>query len=115
MVLTENGKVISENFYHRSLEENNYQDLRNLPKVALKSDVTTNKGTDGNRNGTVVIENTTSTPALMIRVNVVGDKDGEQFLPMFYSDNYFALLPGEKDEDTRGNAPKVVVSGYNVE
>ncbi|MBS1322119.1 MAG: hypothetical protein HP046_20205, partial [Parabacteroides sp.] len=43
--------------------------------------------------------------------------------PMFYSDNYFALLPGEKkevsfhwkDEDTRGNAPKVVVSGYNVE
>ena len=123
MVLTENGKVISENFYHRSLEENNYQDLRNLPKVALKSDVTTNKGTDGNWNGTVVIENTTSTPALMIRVNVVGDKDGEQFLPMFYSDNYFALLPGEKkevsfhwkDEDTRGNAPKVVVSGYNVE
>lgn len=123
MVLTENGKVISENFYHRSLEENNYQDLRNLPKVALKSDVTTNKGTDGNWNGTVVIENTTSTPALMIRVNVVGDKDGEQFLPMFYSDNYFALLPGEKkevsfhwkDEDTRGNVPKVVVSGYNVE
>ena len=122
MVLAENGKVISENFYHRSLEENNYQDLRNLPKVALKSDVTTNKGTDGNWNGTVVIENTTSTPALMIRVNVVGDKDGEQFLPMFYSDNYFALLPGEKkeisfrwkDEDTRGNAPKVVVSGYNV-
>ena len=59
----------------------------------------------------------------MIRVNVVGDKDGKQFLPMFYSDNYFALLPGEKkeisfrwkDEDTRGNAPKVVVSGYNVE
>ena len=45
MVLAENGKVISENFYHRSLEENNYQDLRNLPKVALKSDVTTNKGT----------------------------------------------------------------------
>ncbi len=46
----------------------------------------------------------------------------QQFLPMFYSDNYFALLPGEKkevsfrwkDEDTRGNAPKVVVSGYNV-
>ena len=27
MTLTENGKVISDNFYHRSLEENNYQDL----------------------------------------------------------------------------------------
>ena len=58
----------------------------------------------------------------MIRVNVVGEKDGEQFLPVFYSDNYFSLLPGEKKEinihwkdvDTRGETPKVVISGYNV-
>jgi len=122
MALMENGKVVSENFYHRSLEENNYQDLRKLPKVALQAEVSTGKGADGTWNGTVVIENVTSTPALMIRVNVIGDKDNQQFLPMFYSDNYFALLPGEKkevrfhwkDEDTRGNAPKVVVSGYNV-
>lgn len=122
MVLTENGEVVSENFYHRSLEENNYQDLRNLPKVALKSDVTINKETDGNWTATAVIENPTSTPALMVRLNVVGGTDGLQFLPMFYSDNYFALLPGEKkevrfhwkDEDTRGNTPKVVVSGYNI-
>lgn len=123
MTLTENGKVVSENFYHRSLEENNYQDLRKLPKVALQSNISTTKGADGTWNGTAVIENPTSTPALMIRINVVGDKDGKQFLPIFYSDNYFALLPGEKKEitfqwkdvDTRGNTPKVVVSGYNVE
>ena len=123
MTLTENGKVVSDNFYHRSLEENNYQDLARLPKVALQSDITTNKAPDGTWNATAVIENTTSTPALMIRLNVVGEQDGQQFLPMFYSDNYFSLLPGEKkevrihwkDEDTRGNAPKVVVSGYNVE
>lgn len=123
MTLTEGGKVVSENFYHRSLEENDYQDLRKLPKVALQSNASTGKSDDGTWSGTVVIENTTSTPALMIRVNVVGDKDGEQFLPIFYSDNYFALLPGEKkevsfrwkDEDTRGNTPKVIVSGYNVE
>ena len=59
----------------------------------------------------------------MIRLNVVGDKDGQQLLPVFYSDNYFSLLPGEKkevrmnwkDEDTRGNEGKVVISGYNVE
>ena len=94
-----------------------------MPKVALQSDITTDKAPDGTWNATAVIENTTSTPALMIRLNVVGEQDGQQFLPMFYSDNYFSLLPGEKkevrihwkDEDTRGNAPKVVVSGYNVE
>ncbi len=122
MTLTENGKVISDNFYHRSKEENNYQDLRTLPQVALKSTVSSDKAADGKWSGSVVVENTTDTPALMIRVNVLGENDGEQILPMFYSDNYFALLPGEKkeitfhwkDEDTRGNAPKVVVTGYNV-
>ncbi len=63
------------------------------------------------------------TPALIIRINIAGEDDGEQILPMFYSDNYFALMPGEKKEvrfrwkyeDTRGNKPRVVISGYNVE
>lgn len=123
MLLTENGKIVSDNFYHRSLEENNYQALRELPKVVLHSNVVVDKETDGTWEAVAIIENTTSTPALMIRINVVGEKDGLQFLPMFYSDNYFALLPGEKkevrfhwkDEDTRGNEPKVMVTGFNVE
>lgn len=123
ITLAENGKVISDNFYHRSLEENNYQDLQKLPKVALQSATTVDKNADGTWSAVSVIENKTSTPALMIRLNVVGDKDGQQLLPVFYSDNYFSLLPGEKkevrmnwkDEDTRGNEGRVVISGYNVE
>ncbi len=123
MTLVEDGKVISDNFYHRSLEENNYQDLQKLPKVALQSATTVDKNADGTWSAVSVIENKTSTPALMIRLNVVGGKDGQQILPVFYSDNYFSLLPGEKkevrmnwkDEDARGNEGKVVISGYNVE
>jgi hypothetical protein len=122
LTLTENGRVISDNFYHRSLEENNYQTLKDLPKIALQSNMTTDKAADGTWNATAMIENTSSTPALMIRLNVIGNNDGQQFLPVFYSDNYFTLLPGEKkeirihwkDEDTRGNAAKLVVTGYNV-
>ncbi|WP_283391129.1 glycosyl hydrolase 2 galactose-binding domain-containing protein [Millionella massiliensis] len=121
--LIENGRVISDNFYHRSLEENNYQDLNQLAKVKLTSSVTTSKEEDGTWRAKVVLENPTQTPALMVRLNVVGDKDGDQFLPVFYSDNYFALLPGEKKEvdihwqdvDTRGNAPVVKITGFNVE
>lgn len=123
MTLTEDGKVISDNFYHRSLEENNYRDLQQLPKVALESATIVDKNADGTWSAVSVIENKTSTPALMIRLNVVGDKDGRQILPVFYSDNYFSLLPGEKkevrmswkDEDTRGNEGKVLITGYNVE
>lgn len=120
--LTENGNVISENFYHRSLEENNYQALKQLPQVTLNCQSEARQDEKGNWTATVTLENPTSVPALMTRVNVTGDKDGDQFLPIFYSDNYFTLLPGEKkvitvhwkDVDTRGNAPVFNISGYNI-
>ena len=123
MTLTENGKVVSDNFYHRSLEENNYQDLRQLPKVALQSTVEVTKGADGRWQSKVTVKNPSDTPALMIRMNLVGEQDGIQILPAIYSDNYFALLPGEekevqiswKDEDTRGEKGRVLITGYNVE
>ena len=123
LVLEENGKAVSENFYHRSKVENNYQALKQLPKVSLRAQTQYDKGDDGEWKAEVTVENRSDAPALMVRLNIVGDKDGKQFLPIFYSDNYFALLPGEtkvvrvhwKDVDTRGNAPLLKVSGYNVE
>lgn len=120
--LMEGGKVVSENFYHRSLKENNYQALKQLPKVTLDCQTEVGKDQEGHWTATVTLTNASDTPALMTRINVVGDKDGDQFLPIFYQDNYFALLPGEKKEvsirwkdvDTRGNAPVFKISGYNV-
>ena len=120
--LIENGKVVSDNFYIRGTEEGNYQAIKQMPKVSLKQELDTQKADNENWSGYITLKNTSQTPALMIRINVLGAEDGDQILPMFYSDNYFSLLPGEektvtfrwKDVDTRGNAPKVVVSGYNV-
>jgi hypothetical protein len=120
--LYDGENIVSDNFYIRGTEEGNYQAIAQMPKVTLSTKVTTNKKGNGEWSGNVVVKNTSDTPALMIRINVVGEKDGDQILPMFYSDNYFSLLPGEerhidihwKDVDTRGNAPKVVVTGYNV-
>ena len=68
-----------------------------------------------------VITNTGDTPALMLRLNLCGE-DGEQILPVDYSDNYFHLLPGERKTvtikwsqfDTRSADPRLKVSGYNV-
>lgn len=123
MWLYEDGKLVSDNFYHRSFEGNNYQDLNTLPVVKLVSNVNIQKEVEGKWSAVINVENTSKTPVLMIRINVVGNKDGDQFLPIFYSDNYFALLPGEKkkvkvtwkDVDTRGNAPVVNITGFNVE
>ena len=121
--LMENGRVVSENFYVRSKEENNYQELKQLARVSLTSHFEYKQEADGTWQAIATIENPSSVPALMVRLNVVGEKDGEQFLPIFYADNYFALLPGEKktvrihwkEEDTRGQRPRLEISGYNVD
>ena len=122
LLLKEGDKLLSDNFYLRGVEEGNYQALKDLPKVELATDVKTEQDEQKNWKAVVSIENTTSTPALMIRLNVVGESDGNQILPMFYFDNYFSLLPGEKkeinihwkDEDTRGEHPRIKITGYNI-
>ncbi|MDY6131468.1 MAG: discoidin domain-containing protein [Prevotella sp.] len=114
------GKPVSENFYIQSTVPDNYQALNKLPKVAPEM------ATDIRRNGeewtaTVQIENRSSVPAMMLRVNLKG-ADGEQILPVIYSDNYFHLMPGDqktvaiswKHEDTRGSKPMVEVTGFNM-
>ena len=122
LALREGGKIVSENFYLRSKEENNYQDLRQIPNVSLQTQMEYTKAEDGSRTAIVNITNPSPTPALLIRLNLKGKGDGIQILPALYSDNYFALMPGERkeitirwrEEDTRGNEPHVEVSGYNV-
>jgi hypothetical protein len=58
----------------------------------------------------------------MVRLKVVRDRSGDRILPALYSDNYVALMPGEertiatelRHADTRGEAPRMVVEGFNV-
>jgi hypothetical protein len=57
----------------------------------------------------------------MLRLNLKGD-DGEQVLPVIYSDNYFHLMPGEErqvsvewqERDARGGDAHIELSGYNL-
>ena len=122
LTLREGEHLVSDNFYHRTLEENNYQELKKLPKVSLKVRFDSEKNDQGEWTATATVKNPSKTPALLIRLNLIGKKDGLQILPVIYGDNYFSLLPGEekevhirwKDVDTRGNQPKLLISGYNV-
>jgi hypothetical protein len=55
-------------------------------------------------------------------VKAVRAGSGDRILPAIYSDNYVLLMPGEhrtvetelRHADTRGETPKIVVSGFNV-
>jgi len=109
--------VVSENFYLMS--ENNdgaYPDLQQIGKATIES--------AASRNGDSIkltLRNRSDIPAMLIRLNLKA-ADGEQILPVDYSDNYFHLMPGETKTvsigwnaaDARRQNPVVELSGYNL-
>ncbi len=58
----------------------------------------------------------------MVHPRVTRGKGGEDVAPIFWSDNYFSLLPGEKlrvtarydDPALAGKEPVLEMEGYNV-
>jgi beta-galactosidase/beta-glucuronidase len=119
--LMRGSETVSENFYLRGVEEGNYRAIRDLPMVAI--DATTQAAKQGTHWVlTTELSNTAKNPALMVRVKAVREKSGDRILPAIYSDNYVALMPGEKktihteleDADTRGERPRIVIEGFNA-
>lgn len=121
LTLKRGGETVSENFYLRGTEEYNFQAIRTLPKVQVTAD-TKVEHQDKRWVLTTELQNKSSQPALMVRVKAVREKSGDRILPAIYSDNYVALMPGERrtirteveNTDTRGEKPKIVVEGFNT-
>jgi len=119
--LTRGSDAISENFYLRGTVEGDYRAIRDLPKVNLEA--ATRVDQRGHRwILTTELHNPSAQPALMVRLKVVREKSGDRVLPAIYSDNYVALMPGERrtirteveDADTRGERPKIATEGFNT-
>jgi len=119
--LARGGEVVSTNFYLRGVREGDYRAIRGLPMVKLEA--TTHVERKGTRWVlTTELRNVSKAPALMVRVKAVRETSGDRILPAIYSDNYIALMPGERrtvrteveNADTRGERPRMVVEGFNV-
>jgi hypothetical protein len=119
--LTRAGATVSENFYWRGIKEGDYSALRTLAQAKIEAST----GVLQRRDRwylTTELHNVSTAPALMVRVKAIREKTGDRILPALYSDNYVALMPGERrtiltnleDADTRGEPPTVVVEGFNV-
>lgn len=91
LALKENGQVIADNFYWEGKQVGNWQAINKIPLAKLDTKVVQNS----DASFTVTIANKSEVPALMIRLNLLNSKNGEQILPAFYQDNYFCLLGGE--------------------
>lgn len=113
------GVEISRNVYWRH-PENNFTELQTLPKVTLnvKASVL------NTRTQTVVtatVQNASSQIAFFADLNIVGAESREPVVPLFASDNYFILMPGEArtfrlayDSRDLGEKPLLIWSGVNV-
>ena len=117
------GKLISDNFYWRDLD-NKGKDLRELdtlPSVTLESTVARHDA-DGKCLLDVTLHNTTDKIALMAHLQLRRSGTGERVLPVYYSDNYVSLAPGDSKTITietdlsalHGDKPLVVLDGWNV-
>jgi hypothetical protein len=114
--------VISDNFYWRNVaREGDLTGLDTLPLVTLGATVVR-----ADRGGAVHLEVTLSNPgpvvALQAHVQLRRRRTGARVLPVWYSDNYVSLLPGETRTvgidaaavDLGGDVPLVTLDGWNV-
>lgn len=134
------GELLSRNFYWLSTKPDvlnfdktewyytpqtafaDYTALQSLPKVKLKASVQWHSDAQETW-GVISIDNPTKNLAFLTRLKVLKGKSGPEALPVFFDDNYIALLPGEKREvkvhirkaDLGGASPVLAVDGFNVE
>ena len=117
------GKLLSDNFYWQGPvgRDNEFKDLGAMPVVKLDA-VVKRADAGGKCLLDVTIQNPSGSIALMTHLQLRRQSTGQRVLPVFYSDNYFSLLPHESktitieasNADLQGDKPLVVVDGWNV-
>jgi hypothetical protein len=117
------GRLLSDNFYWRADpgDEDDFQALSTLPTVVLDIQAT-RRDAGGKCLLDVVLRNPSKSIALMSHLQLRKARSGERVLPVFYSDNYLSLLPGDHKTltveaaavDLDGEAPLLAVDGWNV-
>jgi exo-1,4-beta-D-glucosaminidase len=134
------GNLLSDNFYWLSTKadtldwakrkdtvytpQKDFADLtglNSLPQVTLS--VNASKRSAARKETiTVTAKNSSSSIAFMAHLRVTRGPGGDDVVPIFWSDNYVSLLPGEERVITAsydssaldGKAAVLVVDGYNV-
>ncbi|KQM23703.1 MULTISPECIES: glycoside hydrolase family 2 [unclassified Sphingomonas] len=113
------GRRVSDNFYWRGRDAASYQALNGLAPATLTARMAAPVVDGSDHMVTVDLANDGQVPALNAKLTLLGP-DGKRILPAFYSDNYVALLPGEKRTitirypATVTATPGVTLRGWNI-
>ncbi|WP_158827470.1 glycoside hydrolase family 2 protein [Mucilaginibacter lacusdianchii] len=113
-----NKNVLSDNLYWLPDAEGNHSGLKRMPASQLQ--------VSGKRMGAGKVEVTLTNPskapvAFFNRVSLVNSNTKKRVLPVFYSDNYVSVLPGEErkmildyqPDNTNPQNLQLSVSGWN--
>ena len=119
-----NGTPVSENFYWHALpgRPDDLRELDQLPVVKLGAKVV-RRDAGGKCLLDVTLRNPTRQIALMAHLQLRRSHSNTRVLPVYYSDNYVSLLPGETRTITieaarsglGGETPLVVLDGWNID
>lgn len=118
-LVNDQNKVVDENLYWLTNKARSYEKLNELAKAPLKTLLT--RTDDNNRE--ISVTNPGNETAFFIRLKIV-DSSGNLILPVYFTENYFTLLPGETKQvelnlsacksDITGKGLKLAVEGWNT-
>ena len=105
--------------------ETSYTDfsaLQNMGKTTLKVSSNSDKKGD-TKYHSVTITNKGNTVAFQVHLRALKGKDGDDILPVVFSDNYIQLAPGESraiqcsyaNKDAKGVVPYFLISAWNLD
>jgi beta-mannosidase len=120
-LMDSNGKAVSDNFYWKETVQDDLRGLDALPDVELDGRVA-RRDAGGNCRLELKLSNPTHNIGVMAHVQLRNQRTNQRVLPVYYSENYVSLLPGERRTITieaglralGGARPLVVVDGWNV-
>ncbi len=112
------GNVVSENFYwHNCASKYDYRALASMPAATVECSVAEVAGESGKF--VITLENVSQAVAFAVRLRLVDPVTGERILPVFMSDNFITLMPGENRKimaeapvEMLGNGADVLVKQF---
>ncbi len=114
------GTLLSTNFYWKNVAQDDYTKLERMADAELNVTATPRQAGESTVLD-VTVTNPTKVVALLAHLQLHRKGDGARVLPVFYSDNYMSLAPGEVrqltiEASTRDltGGPLLLVDGYNV-
>jgi hypothetical protein len=114
------GARLSRSVYWQGQSEESHRLLNSLPSQPVSVSMRAS-GAEDSTTLKVSIANSNKTPVLAIKLTAV-DAQGQRVLPVYYSENYVSLLPGETQQITiqcpitaGRRCEAVQVRGWNVQ